>query len=216
MCDSLTASQGCVILCLCRKLRNREPKKNPTPHGPYAIWVSEIMLPKTNNRTQEFLLQNQTSKFSTHCHASTLNMLDTIRTAWGWTGIVPTEVVFANPFGNLIVKAVDGAYWRICPEALTCEKIAGDQIAFSMVWNHDGFRLDWNMDKLVLIARQKFDALQDGRCYCFKLSPILGGAYDANNISTITVKELIAFSGFLAEKIKDVPDGGKIKIELIP
>ena len=142
--------------------------------------------------------------------------METIRDAWGWTGLDPVEVLYANPFGNLIVKAVDGAYWRICPESLTCGKIANDAGTFVKVWNNKEFRFDWEMSNLVAIAEKKFGVLKPGRSYCFKLSPVVGGSYDAANIGEISLEELISFSGNFAEQIKDVPDGGQIKIRIIP
>jgi hypothetical protein len=142
-------------------------------------------------------------------------MIETIHTAWSWTGLVPAEVINANPFGNVIVKAIDGAYWRIRPETLTCEKVADDHVAFFKVWKSQNFRFDWDMATLVSIAKDKLGTLEEDRCYCFKLSPVLGGTYDGNNMSSISIKELIAFSGHLAERLKDVPDGGKVKIEWI-
>lgn len=143
-------------------------------------------------------------------------MIDTIRNAWGWTGLDPVEVVNVNSFGNLIVKAVGGDYWRICPESLTCEKIADNSNKFTKVWNDKKFRLDWEMSKLVAIAEKKFGALQQGRSYCFKLSPVVGGTYDEANFAEVSLKELIAFSGDFAEQIKNVPDGAQIEIKLIP
>lgn len=120
-----------------------------------------------------------------------------------------------NSFGNLIVRAHDAAYWRICPEMLTCEKIAADNISFSKIWNDEDFRLDWDMAKLVSIAKNKLGVLEDGRCYCFKLSPVLGGNFGESNIGSISLKELIGFSGCVAGQIKGVPEGGKIEIEWI-
>jgi hypothetical protein len=121
-------------------------------------------------------------------------MMDTIRNAWGWTGLDPVEVVNANPFGNLIVKAVDGAYWRICPESLTCEKVADNSDKFTKVWNDEKFRFDWEMLRLVAVAEKKLGVLQQGRSYCFKLSPVVGGTYDAaiainNNIGRLCRQE---------------------------
>jgi len=142
-------------------------------------------------------------------------MIETIRIAWGWAGLVPTEVLCANPFGNLIVKSADASYWRICPEMLTCEKIAEDYPAFSGIWNNRDFQFDWNMEKLVSMAKDKLGMFEEGRCYCFKVPPALGGTYDANNIAAISLKELIAFSGDIAEQIKDVPDGGKVEFKWI-
>ena len=72
------------------------------------------------------------------------------------------------------------------------------------------------MEKLVVLAKEKLGTPSEGRCYCLKLSPVLVGAYDAANLSEISLNELIAFSGELAEQIEDVPEGGQIKIKWLP
>jgi hypothetical protein len=143
-------------------------------------------------------------------------MLDIIRKAWGWIGLDPANVVATNSFGNLIVRATDGAYWRICPEELSCKRAAQDAVEFQALWTDDEFRTDWEMSRLADLARQKLGPLPEGRCYCLKLPAVIGGSYDATNLGTISLSELISFSGHMAEQIKDVPDGGQIQIEIVP
>jgi hypothetical protein len=143
-------------------------------------------------------------------------MLDTVRQAWGWIGLDPVEVVATNLFGNLIVRAKDGAFWRICPEELSCKRIAENVDEFATISSGDEFRTDWEMSRLVELARQKLGPLSEGRCYCLKLPAVIGGSYEVSNLGTNSVLELIAFSGDLAEQIKDVPDGGEIQIEIVP
>ena len=70
------------------------------------------------------------------------------------------------------------------------------------------------MARLVSLAKQNLGPLTDGRCYCLKLPAIIGGTYEPGNFGTITLKELIAFAGDMAEQLKDVPDGAKVKIEI--
>jgi hypothetical protein len=143
-------------------------------------------------------------------------MLETIREAWGWIGLDPAEVVAENAFGNLIVRATDGAYWRICPEELSCERVASDAQEFAAVTGGDDFRTDWEMARLVEQARQQLGPVPAGRCYCLKLPAALGGSYDAANMGTISRSELVSFAGDLAHQIKDVPDGGQITLEIVP
>jgi hypothetical protein len=143
-------------------------------------------------------------------------MIDTIRKAWGWIGLDAAEVVATNSFGNLIVRATDGAYWRICPEELSCERIAHNADEFKALSSEDEFRMDWKMSRLVELARQKLGPLPDGRCYCLKLPAVIGGSYEATNMGTVSLKELISFSGDMAEQIKDVPDSGQIQIKIVP
>jgi hypothetical protein len=141
------------------------------------------------------------------------HVLTTIRDAWGWTGLDPEEVVAVNAFGNVLVRAVDGTFWRICPEELSCEVIACDPETYVALQEDARFQADWQMERLVHLASSKLGPLPDGRCYCLKLPGVLGGAYEEHNLGTITLDELIAFSGDLAEQIKDLPDGAQIEIK---
>jgi hypothetical protein len=144
------------------------------------------------------------------------SMLETIRKAWGWIGLNPAEVVATNSFGNVIPRATDGAYWRICPEEWSCERVARDAGEFAALWGDEEFRRDWEMTRLVELARQQLGPLPEGRCYCLKLPAVIGGGYEATNLGTIALDELIAFSGDMAEQIKDVPDGGQLDIKIVP
>jgi hypothetical protein len=139
--------------------------------------------------------------------------LETIREAWGWVGLEPAEVIAVNLFGNLIIRSIDGAYWRICPEEWSCKNIASGIDEFNRLSADRKFRVDWEMMRLVELARQKLGELPDGRRYCLKQPAVIGGAYDAANLGTISLAELISFSGHMARQIKDVPDGAKITLK---
>ncbi len=143
-------------------------------------------------------------------------MLDVIRAAWGWTGLDPAEMVAENALGNVIVRSADGVHWRVCPEELTCAKVANDSAGFVALTSSDDFRTDWEMAWVVDLARLMLGPLPEGWCYCLKIPGVLGGRYELNNLGTIRKEELIAFAGDLAKQIKDLPDGAQIKLALTP
>lgn len=142
-------------------------------------------------------------------------MLDTIREARGWIGLDPAEVVDANSFGNLIVRASDGAYWRICPEEWSCAPIAPNAKEFAALSCDEDFQVDWLMTRLVEIARQQLGPLGEGQCYCLKIPAVVGGPYEASNFGAISLRELIDFAGNMAEQIKDLPDGTRIRLKIV-
>jgi hypothetical protein len=51
-------------------------------------------------------------------------------------------------------------------------------------------------------AREELGPLSEGRCYCLKWPAIIGGSYESNNLGTISLDELISFSGHMAEQTK--------------
>jgi hypothetical protein len=144
-----------------------------------------------------------------------MDILDEIASAWGWMGVRPREIIMQNAFGNVIFTDEDGQYWRICPEELSCEVIATDGEQFARVQNSDSFLRDWIMQALVEQASSTLGNLSGERCYCLKIPGPLGGDYALHNIGTIGRVELVSVSGHIAQQIKDLSDGAKIKLNII-
>lgn len=142
-------------------------------------------------------------------------MLEDISSAWGWKVIEPQEIVHENAFGNVIFRDRMGYFWRICPEDLSCEMIARDSRELEDLFQDEEFLEDWTMRALVAQAFAKLGPLPPERCYCLKIPSVLGGAYSAENMGTISRAEVLLVSGELAEQIEDLPDGSKIKISIV-
>jgi hypothetical protein len=142
-------------------------------------------------------------------------MIEEIKEAWGWIGIEPREIVGENAFGNLLIKDINGKYWRLCPEDVYCEVVANTDAEFEKLNKDEEFLLDWNMENLVNEARERLGSLNEGRKYCLKIPGILGGEYGGDNLATISFNELISFSGDLANQIKDLPNGAQIQFKFV-
>ena len=144
-----------------------------------------------------------------------MDMIPVIEKAWSWIGLIPSEVIASNAFGNVIVCDQAGRYWRICPEELTCQIVANSKAELDTLLVDPEFIADWEMPALVEIACASLGPLSPDRCYCLKMPALLGGEYRAENLGTNSRTELIAFSGDVAEQIKNVPDGGKVEIRVV-
>ena len=143
-----------------------------------------------------------------------MDLLQVVGTSWGFTGLEPVSVVDVNSFGNVLVEARDGSYWRICPEELSCEPIAATRKQFDNLRSSSEFREDWKMERFVSLARSTFGELPEGRCFCLKVPGVLGGTYDLENIATITIAELLRASGHIALQIRDLPDGTNVDLKI--
>lgn len=141
-----------------------------------------------------------------------MTLVEEIRAAWGWTGLIPTEVVGENDFGNLIVRDAEGLYWRICPEELDCQVIANDRGQLDELTTNQDFLSDWYMGTVAELAKAKFGAVPGDRKFCLKIPGALGGKYEESNIGTISLTELIRASGYLALEVKDLPDGAQVRL----
>lgn len=143
-----------------------------------------------------------------------MSLLEELRESWGWVGMVPVEVVGENDFGNLMIKDKDGKYWRLCPEDLSCKVVAQNRTELDALSHDQEFLHDWYMKSLVEQAKAYLGPLPEGRKYCLKIPGILGGEYGGANLATISLVELVRFSGNVAKQIKDLPDGAKIELKV--
>ena len=125
------------------------------------------------------------------------------------------EVVGENDFGNLMIRDIQGQYWRLRPEDLSCEIVALNQEELESLSADQEFLHDWNMQALVKQAHERLGPLIEDRKYCLALPGLLGGEYSSSNMETIPLNELIRFSGDLAKQVKDLPDGAKIELKVV-
>jgi len=139
-------------------------------------------------------------------------ILNAIKSAWGWIGVHPQKLYWLNKFGNIIIKGEGGCYWLIRPEELSCEIIAWNEEEITNLWKDEDFILNWEMAALVELAEGKFGVNEIGKCFYFVIPPVLGGEYKLENMQAISLLELIGASGEIAEQIKDLPDGSQVKL----
>lgn len=145
-----------------------------------------------------------------------MNLLEELREFWGWVGMEPVEVVGENDFGNLMIKDKDGKYWRLCPEDLSCNVVAQNRKELDALSHSQEFLHDWYMKALVEQAQTLLGPLTEGRKYCLKIPGIVGGEYGGSNLASVSLVELVRFSGDVAKQIKDLPNGAKVKFEITP
>jgi hypothetical protein len=139
-------------------------------------------------------------------------LLNAIAEGWSWKLGEPVELVATNAFGNAIVKNKAGSYFRIMPEEWSCELIAQSANALEELRRSAEFIQDWEMDRLVRIAEEKYGPLPDGQVYCLAVPGVIGGNYTKENIRKISLREVLSFCGSMAQQLKELPDGAHVKI----
>lgn len=142
-------------------------------------------------------------------------LIDEIEKAWGWTGLKPAKVLGDNDFGNLMIKDSAGGYWRLCPEELYCVRVADNRVEFDAFTQGQDFLHDWYLEALVQQARDNLGLLRPGYKYCLKIPAVLGGKYEVSNLAIISLQELVAVSGHIAEEIDGLPDGAQIRLSVV-
>ncbi len=141
-------------------------------------------------------------------------MIAEINKAWSWKGFNATEIIRTNEFGNVIFKTDKNKYWRICPEEISCVRIAENESELNKILSDSEFLEDWEMTNLVNIAKSELGELKEKEKFCLKMSAVIGGEYEKSNLGKISFSELIAFSGDLGFQIKDLKDGQKVELNI--
>lgn len=144
-----------------------------------------------------------------------MELITTVKEAWGWTGLAPDQVVGDNDFGHLIVKDLSARYWHLCPDDLSCRIIAHSRPELDALSRDQDFLKDWYMRALVREARDSLGPLRPGFKYCLKIPGTLGGQYGGENLGVISLDELISASGCIARQIADLPDGSRVRLSVV-
>ena len=142
-------------------------------------------------------------------------VLEVLRTKWSWV-LQPeaTRVLAQNRFGNVLVELNDGSIWRVCPEDVTAAKVAESEGAIPELWADQEFQTDWAGDAWIEVAEPVLGPLEEGQCYGFKIWPVLGGAYEVENMAIKSTVEWLAVSGDVGRQIKDLPHGAQIGLDV--
>lgn len=127
----------------------------------------------------------------------------------------PEEVVAENDFGNVIVRATDGRYWRITPEDGICVVIADNRASLEVLLQGQEFLHDWYMRQLVEVARENLGDLVLTRKYCLKIPGFLGGEYGWPNLATAQIQEIIGVAGDIARQMHDFSDGSQVQFKVV-
>jgi hypothetical protein len=142
-------------------------------------------------------------------------LADVIARDWGWTGIEPEAVTAVSAMGHALVRDRQGAFWYLDPELVTLEQVATDETGLFAHMNRPATRELWESLALVEAARERLGEPGQGRCYGFKVPPLLGGEYTPENLCTYPIAELVSFAGSLGLQTRDLPDGQKVVLKVV-
>lgn len=136
--------------------------------------------------------------------------VEDINDAWGWVGLHCTDVLGANPFGNLLLRDDEGRYWRLRPQDLLCEPVASNAADLAALSYNQAFLNEWYMPEMVTLAEATLGPLVDDRKYCLKIPRTLGGDFERDNLAMVPLPALIRFAGEGAQQFEGLPRFGVV------
>lgn len=135
-----------------------------------------------------------------------------------WSWIVPAEgkVWLVNRFADLFLIFPDGTVHMLDVGAGSLCKVAETKDDFLARADDGDNANNWFM---IPLANQMVAAgieLKEGYCYGWKLPPVLGGQYTAENCVTLPVADYVGGYGSIHRQLQDVPDGQQIVLKVVP
>ena len=92
--------------------------------------------------------------------------------------------------------------------------MAESEAAIAELWADQEFQTDWTGDASIEVAEPALGPLEEGQCYGFRVWPVLGGAYEVENMVIKSMLEWLAVSGDVGRQIKDLPSGTQIRLDV--
>jgi len=133
-----------------------------------------------------------------------------------WRWLLPAEftVRLLTRAGDLFIELPDGSVHLLEVGAGELRRVADCHDDARSMLPRPEVAHDWLMmpviDQLVASGR----VLGPGQCYGFRLLPVLGGGYRAQDRVVLPIREHFGACGSLHRQIADLPDGAQVKIEV--
>ncbi len=133
---------------------------------------------------------------------------------WQWLIGTTAFPILITSVGDMFLKETSGEiFWLITGNA-QYEKVAETYSEFQSKLQINELVHEWFLIPIVAQLKDQGIILEKGKLYGFKLLPVLGGAYEANNYELTDIEVYIALSGQINFKIKDLPDGTEVNFKI--
>lgn len=134
-----------------------------------------------------------------------------------WAGRMPRDftIWLVNRFGDLVVVLEDDSVHYMDFQLNELNPIADSKEDFFAKIEDPDNANDWLMMSLVDACVAEGKVLSAGKCYHFTIPTVLGGKYDVDNITTVSMKEHFDFLADLHEQIESLPDGTPLQLKVI-
>ncbi len=131
---------------------------------------------------------------------------------WTWlTG--EKSIVAITKAGDMLLKDRNNELYFLDTGLGEIKLISQNYLDFSQNHMSENVIEELLMPNLVDRLDRKYTNLKPGQVYSYNLLPILGGIYDETNMFPLEIYEHFGLTGEIQNKIKNLPDGTRIKIE---
>lgn len=138
-----------------------------------------------------------------------------LKRAWSWLLPKVFKPVMASTLGDVFFQQDGDAIFWLNTGTAEIMQVAGSRVEFLELLKTDKAN-EWFIPELIeeLMAAGKI--LKPDYCYTYVTLPIFKeGKYNVTNLNPVPAKEHFGATGTLHLQIKDMPNGAKIKINIV-
>lgn len=125
-----------------------------------------------------------------------------------YAGLSDGELVYVNSFGEPFFN-VNGALIKVSPET-------GDHEDVGLLIELNNLDDYWSMNSIKEVWEESNNELIGEHHFLFPITPfVLGGEYSIDNLKKIPIHEAVDVYKSIRDVVSMLPDGAKIKIEVV-
>jgi len=130
---------------------------------------------------------------------------------WSWLlGEGPHSIFAVSASGNVVIQDEDDGLWVLDTWWGCFDPIADSEEEFHEAVRDRDTADEWFLASLVTSCHERFGPPDSGRCYGWKIPPMLSGELSLDNTELNDLFTQISMAGQIAEQCKDLPPGTRI------
>lgn len=131
---------------------------------------------------------------------------------WQWLLPPKSTVWLLTRAGDLFLELPDGSIHFLDVGAGKLRRVAATREEAATKIQQPEIAKDWLMIPVVDQLAASGCLLPRGKCYSYKMLPVLGGSYAADGRAVLTIREHFGAWGEFHRKLLDVPIGSQVRV----
>ena len=132
---------------------------------------------------------------------------------WSWLLCDAWSPLLVSAVGDVFLIGSTGAVARLDTGVASLEQVAETLDEFKKAVDDPAIAAEWFLEPVVNELQSRGKRLRPGQCYGFTILPIFKeGSYTAENRFCLAAAEHIRLTVHMLSQLRDVPDGGSVRI----
>ena len=139
--------------------------------------------------------------------------MESLLTDWGWLVGDDKRPILVAASGDVFLTDDGGKVYWLETGGGKFTQVASSVAEFEVALIQEANQIEWLLAPVIESLRSDGVQLASGQCYGYRTLPVLGGAYDGENRFPVSAHKHVGFTGYVHNKIKNLPDGTKVSLK---